>query len=62
MVSPVTRAPRSPAAYSAKPPQPHPISSRCWSGTAPIRSSTLAYLRRCAVASPSAVLSKIAEE
>ena len=47
----VTRQPSSPAAYSAKPPQPVPISRTCSPPRRPARSAITAYLFRCASAS-----------
>ncbi len=46
----VTRQPSSPAAYSANPPQPVPISSTCSPPVIPARSAMTAYFRRCASA------------
>ncbi len=45
---PVTRHPSSPAAYSAKPPQPQPISSTCVPGPSPAFAASRAYLWRWA--------------
>ena len=47
----VTRQPSSPAAYSAKPPQPDPISRTCIPAARPAPSASRRYLFRWASAS-----------